>query len=84
MNYVIPFRKKKTLKWQRKELRVPRNMQVIRRHMQDTVTTQFNDMLAALSIFDKHWDTMGTTNQDVIWQYLKVLCILSEKATHAI
>ena len=62
-----------------------RNMQVIRRHMQDTVTTQFNDMLAALSIFDKHWDTMGTTNQDVIWQYLKVLCLLSEKATvHAI
>jgi hypothetical protein len=61
-----------------------RNMQVIRRHMQDTVTTQFNDMLAALSIFDKHWDTMGPKNQDVIWQYLKVLCLLSEKATHAI
>ena len=62
-----------------------RNMQVIRRHMQDTVTTQFNDMLAALSIFDKHWDTMGTKNQDAIWQYLKVLCLLSEKATaHAI
>jgi hypothetical protein len=56
-------------------------MQVIRRHMQDTVTTQFNDMLAALSIFDKHWDTMGTKNQDAIWQYLKVLCLLSEKAT---
>ena len=62
-----------------------RNMQVIRRHMQDTVTTQFKDMLAALSIFDKHWDTMGTKNQDAIWQYLKVLCLLSEKATaHAI
>jgi len=61
-----------------------RNMHVIRRHMQDTVTTQFNDMLAALSIFDKHWDTMGTKNQDVIWQYLKVLCHLSEKASHAI
>jgi len=61
-----------------------RNMHVIRRHMQDTVTTQFNDMLAALSIFDKHWDTMGTKNQDVIWQYLKVLCHLSEKAAHAI
>ena len=61
-----------------------RNMNVIRRHMQDTVTTQFNDMLAALSIFDKHWDTMGTKNQDVIWQYLKVLCLLSEKAAHAI
>ena len=62
-----------------------RNIQVIRRHMQDTVTTQFNDMIAALSIFDKHWDTMGTKNQDAIWQYLNVLCLLSEKATaHAI
>jgi len=60
-----------------------KNMNVIRRHMQDTITTQFNDMLAALSIFDKHWDTMGTKNQDVIWQYLNVLCRLSEKATHA-
>jgi hypothetical protein len=58
-----------------------RNMNIIRRHMQDTVTTKFNDMLAALSIFDKHWDTMGTKNQEVIWQYLKVLCLLSEKAT---
>ena len=63
-----------------------KNMHIIRRHMQDTVTTQFNDMLAALSIFDKHWDTMGTKNQDIIWQYLTVLCRLSEKAviTHAI
>ena len=60
-----------------------RNMNVIRRHMQDTVTTKFNDMLAVLAIFDKHWDTMGTTNQDVIWQYLKVLCLLCEKAMHA-
>jgi hypothetical protein len=37
-------------------------------------------MLSALSMFDKHWDTMGTQNQEVIWQYLKVLSILSEKA----
>jgi hypothetical protein len=60
-----------------------RNINVVRRHMQDTVSTKYNDMLAALSIFDKHWDTMGPKNQDVIWQYLKVLCLLSEKATAA-
>jgi hypothetical protein len=61
-------------------------MNVIRRHMQDTVSTKFNDMLAVLAIFDKHWDTMGTKNQGVIWQYLIVLCQLSEKAiaVHAI
>jgi GTP1/Obg family GTP-binding protein len=57
----------------------------IRRAAQVKLQTQFNEMISALAIFDKHWDTMGTTNQDVIWQYLKVLCLLSEKATvHAI
>ena len=47
---------------------------------QQKFTTQFNEMNSALSIFDKHWDTMGDTNQKVIWQYLTVLCQLSEKA----
>ena len=40
---------------------------------------QFNEIITALAIFDKYWDIMGNTNQEVIWQYLKVLCILSEK-----
>jgi hypothetical protein len=38
-------------------------------------------MISALSIFDKYWDTMGANNQEVIWQYLKVLCVLAEKAS---
>lgn len=45
------------------------------------ITTQFNEMISALAIFDKHWDTMGDKNREVIMQYLKVLCILCEKAT---
>jgi len=36
-------------------------------------------MISVLAIFDKHWDTMGENNQNVIWDYLKVLCVLSEK-----
>ena len=52
----------------------------IRQVAQHKLSTQFNEMISALAIFDKHWDTMGTQNQDVIWQYLKVLCILAEKA----
>ena len=52
----------------------------IREVAQHKISTQFNEMISALAIFDKHWDTMGQTNQEVIWQYLKVLCILSEKA----
>jgi hypothetical protein len=51
----------------------------IRQVAQRKISTQFNEMISALAIFDKHWDSMGTQNQEVIWQYLKVLCILCEK-----
>jgi len=57
-----------------------KNAQLIRDIAQNKFTTQFNEMNSALSIFDKHWDTMGTVNQAAIWQYLTVLCQLSEKA----
>jgi hypothetical protein len=52
----------------------------IRQVAQQKISTQFNEMISALAIFDKHWDSMGTSNQEVIWKYLKVLCILCEKA----
>lgn len=55
----------------------------IRQVAQQKLSTQFNEMISALAIFDKYWDTMGTANQEIIWQYLKVLCILSEKARAA-
>lgn len=55
----------------------------IREVAQRKIATQFNEMISALAIFDKHWDSMGTQNQEVIWQYLKVLCILCEKARSA-
>jgi hypothetical protein len=58
-----------------------RNAPLFRQIAQHKISTQFNEMISALSIFDKYWDTMGTKNQDVIWQYLKVLCVLAEKAT---
>ena len=47
------------------------------------LSTQFNDMSPALVIFDRHWATMPETNRKVIWNYLKVLCILCEKARAA-
>jgi hypothetical protein len=52
----------------------------IRQVAQQKIQTQFNEMISALAIFDKHWDSMGSKNQEVIWQYMKVLCVLSEKA----
>ena len=44
------------------------------------INSQFNEMSAALTIFDKHWTTMNEANQQSIWKYLKVLCILCERA----
>jgi hypothetical protein len=60
-----------------------RDVVQIRQVAQQKISTQFNEMISALAIFDKHWDTMGPQNQEVIWQYLKVLCILAEKAKAA-
>jgi len=44
------------------------------------MSSQFNELMPALMIFDKYWPTMSQTNRDVIWQYLEVLCKLCEKA----
>lgn len=53
---------------------------MIRNIAQNKISTQFNEMISALAIFDKYWDTMGPANQDVIWQYMTVLCRLAERA----
>ena len=47
---------------------------------QKKIASQFNEMISALVIFDKHWETMGPKNQETIWQYLTVLCHIAEKA----
>ncbi len=57
-----------------------RDIFLIREAAQKKIATQFNEMISALAIFDKHWDSMGEKNQEVIWQYLKVLSVLCEKA----
>jgi hypothetical protein len=44
------------------------------------IAGQFNEMSPALLIFDKHWATMTEANQKAIWKYLRVLCLLCEKA----
>ena len=45
-----------------------------------TIQNQYNDMLTALMIFDKHWPTMTESNRVAIWKHLKVLVLLSERA----
>jgi hypothetical protein len=55
----------------------------VRMYAQKKVEHQFNDMTCALALFDKHWESMGDSNREVIWQYLKVLCMLCEKVSRS-
>ena len=50
---------------------------------QRKIATQVNEILPALSIFQKHWPTLDDTNRTAIFKYLKVLIILCEKCERA-
>ncbi len=43
------------------------------------ISQKFNYIMPAIAIFNKHWDTLSVENQEVIWKYLTVLCVLCEK-----
>lgn len=45
------------------------------------IENEYNEISSALSIFDKHWTSLDNSNREAIWKYLKVLCVLCEKAT---
>ena len=49
-------------------------------YAKDKIKNQYNEILPALAIFDKYWDTLDDSNRETIWKYLKVLCFLCEKA----
>jgi len=57
-----------------------RDVQFIRALAQQKISSQFNEMISALAIFDKHWDTMGEKNKESIGKYLKIQCLLCEKS----
>jgi len=47
---------------------------------QKKISMQFNEIMPALSIFQKHWPSLDETNRDSIMKYMKVLIILCNKA----
>jgi len=53
---------------------------VVIAYAKSTISAHFNEMSVALVMFDKHWPTLSETNRKNIWNYLKVLCVLCEKA----
>ena len=57
-----------------------RDIELVQRVAHQKISTQFNEIMPALAIFDRLWAKMTTSNQEVVWKYMKVLCILCEKA----
>ncbi len=57
------------------------NEDIVIAYAKEAIRTQFNEMSAALLIFDRHWPDMSDANRKAIWNHLKVLVLLSEKAT---
>jgi hypothetical protein len=53
---------------------------VVISYAKGTISKQFNEMSIALVMFDKHWPSLTEANKKNIWNYLKVLCVLCEKA----
>jgi len=52
----------------------------ITEYARSKIRQQYNEILPAISIFDKHWPTLSETNRQGIWKYLKVLIVLCDKA----
>lgn len=44
------------------------------------ISMQFNEIMPALSIFQKHWPSLDDGNRESIMKYLKVLIVLCNKA----
>jgi hypothetical protein len=53
---------------------------VVITYAKGTISKQFNEMSIALVMFDTHWPSLTEANKKNIWNYLKVLCVLCEKA----
>lgn len=56
------------------------NIEQVLLYAKGKINKQFNEMMPAINIFDKHWATMDDVNRNAIWKYLKVLILLSDKA----
>jgi GTP1/Obg family GTP-binding protein len=57
-----------------------KDIDTVQRVARVKIMGHFNEMMAALTIFDKHWNVLTPSTQEAIWKYLRVLCVLAEKA----
>ena len=56
-----------------------RNVDMINAYGRTKIQNQFNEIMPAITIFDKHWPSLSTGSQDAIWKYMKVLVVLCER-----
>ena len=56
-----------------------RNVEELVRRGRIVVSTQFNEISPAITIFDKHWATLSEHNRETVWQFMILLCKLAEK-----
>jgi len=65
-----------------KDLKIPiyeRDLKGLNEIGRMKIMGQFNEIMPAITIFDKHWHTLSSVTQDSIWKYMKVLCVLCER-----
>jgi len=66
-----------------KELKEPINREdadLVVAYAKTKIENQFNEISPALLIFQKYWPNLSDSNRKSIWNYLKVLCVLCERA----
>jgi hypothetical protein len=54
--------------------------EVVIAYAKKIITSQYNEMSIALIMFERYWPSLTDANKEIIWKYLKVLCVLCEKA----
>jgi len=57
-----------------------KDVEVLVRVGRQKISNKFNEIMPAITLFDKHWGVLTEPNRDAIWKYLHVLCVLCEKA----
>lgn len=57
-----------------------KDIEAVQRYAHVKIANQFNEIMPALAIFDRHWGNLTPPTHEAIWKYLRVLCVLCEKA----
>ena len=57
-----------------------KDIETVQRVARVKILGQYNEVSPALAIFDRHWHVLTPSTQESIWKYLRVLCVLAQKA----